>query len=863
MAKVLSLATLADTILRIVSKPGCILFAGAGVGKRAGLPDWPQYLEHLASVAERYEPPTAGLMRARVKARLLTHAAAYYKQCPVIPSGEQWRELVAPFAKDKYNAERLRALMALPFKAAVTTNFDRSLHDAYAAAHGVSAVGAELGDPSLRQAIYNWQDFYIARIHGRAEVPQSIVIDLNDYVRTENDPDYIDFLCQTLTRTLCLFIGYSFVDPAISRILDVVDQRIGPTFPVLHTALLPSDAAELVARLAKYNIEVCLYPAEDDHEVLWKAIRQALTLYHQGPPKKDPAYPEPLEPARRLLASCYARLRMADAVQPLRWVVIEGIMLGLLAELGQATNAQLVEGLRRLIPLTEAESARLISLSVEGPLARGWIQSDGETIGLARPLENRLEQELEILVRGALTRLLVREGHRASGRDREVIRRVIEDLVLLRGWDLGASFASAKKSDSFDIWPIIRSSLTRLAPDLAEPLRERLAGACVDLFRRPEQAEAKILANLGRLAFGIEIALERGRSSLVQSATLPENVYLDANVLMPAIVEGHPYGPAYLSALKKLREAGTHAGVESRILALDVFLNEIVTHRNNAANIVKEYELEDPERLMRYITYVGAENSNVFVGGYASHVGRAKLKLGFGEFLQTYAPYRTEEELAAYLGGVGVEATGSDKSGPEEQEAHAGILTALRIAYQRDSSWLYDVKPDVLIKHEAVQLARLQMDLKNGRRSIFVTADSKLRRLAVGEILGRVGGCMVSHVGFVQLIDLLVGLEADPDSLTRVLWAVEAWDEHAHLRGYFVDVGLRHYDDAMARAMPRIIDDFIEEVKRASREERIPLHPYEAKEGASRTFKFMDRFEERFFERMAGEIRRREGERPS
>lgn len=81
----------------------------------------------------------------------------------------------------------------------------------------------------------------------------------------------------------------------------------------------------------------------------------------------------------------------------------------------------------------------------------------------------------------------------------------------------------------------------------------------------------------------------------------------------------------------------------------------------------------------------------------------------------------------------------------------------------------------------------------------------------------------MSHIGLIQLIDLLVGIDADPQSLARLMWAVEAWDDDSQLRSYYVDKALKHYDAAMAKAVLGVVDDFVEEVKQAARNQRVRL----------------------------------------
>src|SRR5260370_15422555 len=113
---------------------------------------------------------------------------------------------------------------------------------------------------------------------------------------------------------------------------------------------------------------------------------------------------------------------------------------------------------------------------------------------------------------------------------------------------------------------------------VAHDRKRQIGDALIDLMRGPSSKEEHALGELGRLAFGIEIMLQSGRSTMY-ATTFPNTVYLDASVLMPALTEGHPNREAYWRAISTVREK---AGTASEVYVADVFLEEIYTHRNNA-----------------------------------------------------------------------------------------------------------------------------------------------------------------------------------------------------------------------------------------------------------------------------------------
>ncbi|MFY9585528.1 MAG: SIR2 family protein, partial [Candidatus Acidiferrales bacterium] len=579
-------------------------------------------------------------------------AISYYKMCPLIPEGEKYRELAAPFHFKKYDSTRLVQLVKLPFSFIVTTNYDRSLHDAWAKANGNAPLNFEYDDESLKQAGY-CTDSFIARIHGRAERPDYMVADLADYAKLDSNSRYKDFLLQNvLVRQTCLFLGYSFVDPAIAKILDLLEKLVGPTYPKKHYALLPSTANRLQSRLAPFNIEVILYP---NHDVLWKCIDDLpgnLVEAHKPIPPK-PLTPLPFEKIRTFLASCYVRYKTAAAAAPLRDLVLQGIVLSLVeAEKPSLPVRRLIAELRRVIPLTETEASVVVSNAVRSLSEKGWVSTEAEIVTLTKEPEKSLDKNLQILVSGALSRLVVREAAPVEESYGDAVRQALEQIFLQRGSDLGAEFIGKPGRDVADVYDLLRQSLRGLLPNESFERMDRLARAVHDLLRRPDSREARVLSEVARLSFGLNVLLQSGSSALKFTA-LPERLYFDSNILLCAITDGHPFRPLYVTTFQKLEDATALTGRACELLVAEEFLNEIVSHRRLGIRMIKELGLEDPDKLEKHIRYYNAENTNVFVGAYASWVGRKPEKVSFAEFLEQAAPYDNEKELGRFMEKLG------------------------------------------------------------------------------------------------------------------------------------------------------------------------------------------------------------------
>jgi hypothetical protein len=865
----LSTKQLTSKLIDFVSQRGSCLFAGAGVGKRAGLPSWEEYLDHLSAVAARYDKDLAALMRKRLTAGFYLQAAELYKSAIEIPQGLKYQELASPFANAAtYSPSKLHGLIALPFSAVVTTNYDRSLHDAYYNLYdkqtesGLSLQApkyVELGDLSMKQAVF-WTDFYIARIHGRAEIPETMVVDRNDYIRTESDPYYQDFLLNVLKKYRCLFLGYSFVDPAINRVLDLMSKTLVQPHPRLHLALVPDDCAKSLAyELAKFNVEVVEYDPDSNHESLWKSIRAAQREVRSSP-RRAPDKVESVAGITRFVASCYSRLKLGDKAEPLREMVIEGIVAQTIMDAGPngTTEGNLPQILKKYISMTDDQLGNLIKFSVNRLVSKGVCNREEGVLKCQQADRKAFDTALETLVEATVNRMKVREGVEADSVLRRSISDILNRLLLTRGWDLGAHFAGGSASSTFEAWPQIQGVIENLVKNISPSKYKALANAIYDLFRHPEDKEAELLADMGRIAFAVELVLNNSRTT-VQLFLVPETLYLDANVLMPAIVEGHPYSPVYADAISRMIMSAKGDGSTTRILTAKDFLNEIIHHRHLAIQEVKDQGLEDIDRLRHKVLIYSSENTNVYIGAYASFIGRTGDIVSFEEFLRKAAPYDSETSLREYLGQRGVEVISISFLAGQETVLYNKVRAALHQAYEDlgESLRFYIPKVPVLIDHEAAQLTRLMLDIQNGRKSIFVTADKRLMGLCHGEVLGRCGNAILSQLGFVQLVDLILGIETDKRSLGRLFWSVELSDEETTIRNYLIDLALRHYDEVQAMAMWEVIDEIAEEAAKTAKSEGINIFVGK-EEDKSRTAKFLDRFEQDFFKKMADLIRTRE-----
>jgi len=820
-----------------------VLFAGAGVSMQAGLPSWNSYLTALAEQVRAKDQLSRHQIVECLAKGHYTKAADYFFLSDGLTDGAK-NDALTSLLSD-YEADRLLSLTALPFSAYVTTNYDRALLDAYAKRYGKAAPEVNLGDPTLASAPYQ-DSFYIARIHGRVEVPTTMVLSGTHYQRLYGDAHYVDFLRHLFCTRSLLIVGFSFLDPAITNVLRAIREQIGPLHAGRHTALVDSDAdAEFLGELNRHNIQCVRYSSASGHAALW----DGLAGFSATDRAKEGVELGAFQHARKYFAAVLTRRQMSAHMRPLKQAVAEGMVLQMLQTAGNVgvSREKLAEQLSEQLNITTGASKTLIDSSLQGLSTDGLYETDSQgvlRVAASATPRTDLSSSIAVLVDGAVQRLVVRE----QGADTEGVRRLLtsyfEYLVLRRGWDVGAAYAARRPPQAV----IVDDLLSRLMSTRGVDKRpsKRLVRAVEGVLLSPSDAEANVLAELGRLAFALELVRQSPQDTLFASHVLPNRIYLDANVLMPAIVEGHPFQRLYGSAMEKLlaASAATSSGLE--VCVYTGFLNEVVSHRRLSIESIEQYGGRAAEFIEREVRLYGPANMNVFVAGFARTLMSGQ-KQSFTEYLRRYAPYGTEQELAAWLRNRGLRVIDQKQMQLAAIE-YAPILHHFEKVFAKE---LTDrVRNATLLSHDALQIATLLGDNSRKDRAVLVTADRRLRDAVAWSEYPNIGSSMLSGTGLVQMIELLVGAIADERSIAQLLWSTKASSTAENVRRYLVDVALTQYDAALALNMESIVREITEDVTFAMQKEADQYHTDIEQLSLG---KYVETFEPRFYEMMRAE----------
>jgi hypothetical protein len=706
----------------------------------------------------------------------------------------------------------------------------------------------ELDDDSLRGASLSTA-FFLARIHGRAQKPQSMVVDSHDFDKVRRDQAYQDFLLDILKSRSCLFVGFSFLDPAINAVLEFYRDRVGPTFPKLHTAIVPGNALDLKRRLAELNIHAVEYDTVDNHRELWRAIRLAYDS-RDAESRKHSAVVTPalvIPAVHQYMAFAYAQVVNAESRQPIAALVQDGIVLSNLPPVGAGISlSDLTEKVRQVLRVDRDEAATVVESSVQRLIAKNQAAQLADRY-VRKTATNPLEEHLAILVKNIEDRARVRTGTRFGAGDRDVARLALEGVFVWRAWDIAAHFAGSGTRLGIDL----NRAVDRAIEDSRRDRRVAstvIRDCIVDLLTRPEERETAMLAEIGRAAFGLQLVLATPRQALFRRHALPETIYLDSNVLMPAITQGHPLMPVYSDALTRLAEAARRSGLVSRVVVGQQFLNEIVSQRRLAIQIAAELKLDDATNLEHHILLYGSNPQNVFIGGYAGWIGsRPSGDQSFKTYLAKYAPFEDEPQLARFLDNRGI-ATVDMRFVGEHGGRYAETLGRLLTQYESELRDAARLKETALIEHEAQQLTRLQLDICDGHRSMFVSADGHLRRVIQrDQEFKPLSAAVVSHLGLIALVDVMIGLAPDTRSFVKLLWAGSHVDQERAVFDYFVAIALRSYKEGVAMEMQSAAERVAREVRGAAEAEQLQLFAPTPKDMAATT-RLLDSYEDRFFQ---------------
>jgi SIR2-like domain len=263
-------------LVKEICEGRCVLFAGSGASVDAQLPTWPELVRDLVDEASKTSQITN---EASGELEYLITRKEY------LPAAEYCREKIGLFAFSQYLKNRLshinrssqthRLLSEIPFRAAITTNYDKFveyyhngaiviLPDTMERIGGTSMLDASLGFP-------------VVKISGSLEDVNSIVLTQSDFRKLSfKSPNYIDFIRNIMTNFTILFYGSGFVDPNVNFLLQQVFTVSGGISRPHYAILGEQGPIKREFWYRNYNIRIISYRVWQGSHIVAREFLQNL-----------------------------------------------------------------------------------------------------------------------------------------------------------------------------------------------------------------------------------------------------------------------------------------------------------------------------------------------------------------------------------------------------------------------------------------------------------------------------------------------------------------------------------------------------------------------------------------------------------
>ncbi len=273
----------------------CILLVGAGLSAQVSrsdgspLPNWSdllsEFLDWAISRQVRFWGDPEDIRAMIQKGNLLMAAQELQDRLGTPAVGEFLDQVFRGGAVLPSSGHRM--LPRIPFRAVLTTNYDSLIEGAYSIESGGSLPPVWTQEDLLfRPSPLRGSGFFIFKIHGHLDRPNSVVLGSRDYqdllFRT---PGYRQFLETLFATHTVLFVGFGGSDPNLDGVLDRLASIYSRTLD-LHFILLPANRLNTTEkrRLAlDRRLEVIEYEPDSSHSQVGAFLRELATQVERGP----------------------------------------------------------------------------------------------------------------------------------------------------------------------------------------------------------------------------------------------------------------------------------------------------------------------------------------------------------------------------------------------------------------------------------------------------------------------------------------------------------------------------------------------------------------------------------------------------
>lgn len=668
--------------------------------------------------------------------------------------------------------------------------------------------------------------------------------------------EYSNYLRHIFRDYTVLFVGYSFRDPDINLFLEYFKKHLALPGEGHAYALLSENDESIASTLRDVSIKPLVVAGGGGHTLVWEEIRklaqQVRAACGMEWVRAETESERERELVLRSLSAVYAHHKIRQE-QRITDTVLAGLTLGAISQLtiegGECQTADVEHRVARVFYFDVNTVAPLVARALVQLEAAGTISRRESTVRLHKYEEHALREDTAFLVRRLRDRAEVRYNTEIPA-DTNVEAFLLR-VMIVRGLAVAHAMVRRRPVESEGLDATLVAAFSACFGDEASAWREPLLAATRSFLSSPTQDEEPRLASFARLVMMTDVVLNAPTLETMAGVADVSKIFLDANILMPAIVAYNPNHETYNQILQAARERGTG------LVSTTAFLNEIVSHRERAVEAYKVGGFEDRETFVRYVRLFGSGGINAYLGAYAGWLSDGADQ-DFEVFLEEYAPYATETQLADYVERRGI--TIVDLT--FDQDIELGRIARWESALSDQYRKRRHKKARTLVWHEARQIEALLISDSRHEASWFMTADRKFIR-AVSDIIDeghhllppRVLQSIMTPVQLGGYLDLISERQIDWTGYSSLVWTQAYQSFHERFSEFAIDRVLQEYEAALTLSIPSILDACRAELGKESLLDQEPDDTTE--QGRIRQFRLIEEFEPRFYELMAEEKRKR------
>jgi hypothetical protein len=280
------------SLVRHVAAGRCVVFVGAGLSAWAGLPTWATLLKRMVATLRDEGHPSPRLVEldGMLDQGKLLEVAEY---CRDQLGRSQYAQFLTNELRHQPSDDPMphQLIVQSGFSAAITTNYDKLLENAYFRGWGISPPVVTHEDIDRLAQLLFTGEFFILKAHGDLDRPGSAVFTSSDYRDLIHaNPAYDAVMSSMLITKAVLFIGYSLSDPDFRLLMDRQFVTFGDATPIRYALMREGGVVEQELLWRSRNVRVLQYGQHDQIVPILESLRQRV--------KEERLKEPPFQPSR-------------------------------------------------------------------------------------------------------------------------------------------------------------------------------------------------------------------------------------------------------------------------------------------------------------------------------------------------------------------------------------------------------------------------------------------------------------------------------------------------------------------------------------------------------------------------------------